>query len=90
MPRSANAPIAAQMMPGILRATGSGRQQHRVGTTVERLVDGELVVAHHLGLGAELAEVLDEVVDEAVVAVDHQDAGHGHSLAAPPTPCRTR
>ena len=34
----------------------------------------DLVVAQHLALGAELVEVLDEVEDEAVVVVDHEDA----------------
>jgi hypothetical protein len=31
-----------------------------------------VVVAHDLQLGAQLAEVLDEVVGEAVVVVEHE------------------
>ena len=76
--------------PGVLGAAGAGRQQHGVGPAIERLVDGQLVVADHLRLGAELAEVLHEVVDEAVVAVDHQHPRPSpRSLAATTSACRT-
>ena len=37
------------------------------------------VVAHHLGLGAQLAQVLDEVEGERVVVVDHEGAHLGQS-----------
>src|SRR4030095_9119269 len=44
------------------------------------LVERDGVVAPHGDLGAELREVLYEVVSEGVVVVDHQDARH-HSRA---------
>ena len=42
---------------------------------VERVEFARLhgIVAAHLDLGAELGQVLHEVVDEAVVVVDHQN-----------------
>ena len=44
----------------------------------DELGHGPLVVSEHQGLGSELSQVLHEVVDEAVVVVDHQHAGrHG-------------
>ena len=63
---------------GVLGATGAGRHEHGVGRQVDCLVEGQLVVAVHERLGPQLAQVLDEVVDEAVVVVDDQDPGsHG-------------
>jgi hypothetical protein len=36
------------------------------------------------GLGPQLTEILDEVVDERVVVVDHQDPGaHGRTRLLP-------
>jgi hypothetical protein len=49
----------------------------------DRLVDGQLIVAHHDRLGAEFTEVLHQVVDETVVAVDDENAGHDPSMDAP-------
>src|SRR4051794_37002790 len=62
--------------PGILRATGSRREQDAVDAEVQRIVRGELVVASYENLGTELGEVVDEVEDEAVVVVDDQDSCH--------------
>ena len=62
-----------------LGSARTGRQQDAVGCERHRLGDGHLVVAHHDRVGAELAEVLDEVVDEAVIAVDDEHA-HRRSL----------
>ena len=58
--------------PARLRAPRARREQDGIGLEGHRLVDAELVVAHHHRVGPELAQVLHEVVDEAVVAVDHQ------------------
>ena len=74
MPRSANARIAAQMMPASSGRPGPGRQQHRVGRRASASSTVSSSLRTHLWLGAELAEVLHEVVDEAVVAVDHENA----------------
>ena len=52
---------------------GPARSSTRVRPSARRPVEVDLVVAHHDRLGAELAEVLDEVVDEAVVVVDDDD-----------------
>ena len=56
----------------------AGARRHEQGGGPERPYAGDVdgVVADHDRLGAELAEVLDEVVDEAVVVVDdrHLDA----------------
>src|SRR5436189_101637 len=41
-----------------------------------RLVDSHLVVAKHRRLGAELGHVLDQVVGEGVVVVDHRELRH--------------
>ena len=60
---------------GVLGPAGTGRDEHRVGREGAQLVEREGVVAVHLGLGTELTEVLDEVVDERVVVVDHEDPG---------------
>ena len=43
-------------------------------------VNGELIVAHDNGVGTKLTEILHDVVDKAVVAVDHQNACHALSL----------
>ena len=90
MPRSAKAGMAAQMMPASSGRPGPGDSSTASGASVERLVDGELVVADDHRVGAQLAEVLDEVVDEAVVAVDHENPRSSHpdsvdsSPVAPP------
>ncbi len=64
-------------MPASFGVHGPGETTTRSGCAREQLVDGGLVVAHDVELGAELAEVLHEVVRERVVVVDHQDAPHG-------------
>src|SRR3989344_1891704 len=51
---------------------GTGREHQAVGLHGGDLVEGDLVVAHHLDLFAQFAEVLHQVEGEAVVVVDHQ------------------
>ena len=63
-----------------LGAPGSGRQQHTVGSETDRLADREPIVAVHDRVGAQLTEILHEVVDEAVVRVDHEDARHAATI----------
>ena len=60
--------------PGVAGSAGPGRQQDRVGPDVERLPDAQLVIAVHDWFRAEFPEVLNEVVDEAVVVVDDEHA----------------
>src|SRR5215212_8666872 len=55
------------------------RDDHAVPLALEQLADGRRVVAHGLDLRPQLTQVLDEVVGEGVVVVDHEDARHGHS-----------
>src|SRR4051794_29235661 len=76
---------------GLVRRARPGRDDHAVEALLEQLVDLRRVVAHGHRLGPQLAQVLDEVVGERVVVVDHQ-APHGHppggaaSSTARPTP----
>ena len=74
--------------PGVLRPARAGRDEHRVRLERPHLVEAHRVVAVDDGLGAELTEVLDEVVDERVVVVDHQHPGahDGDATGAGPTP----
>src|SRR5690348_3629995 len=53
-----------------------------------QLVHGDLVIAEHLRLGAELGHVLDEVVGEGVVVVDHREAHLAVHGATSPPPSR--
>ena len=51
------------------------REDHAVRPLRADPLDRDLVVAEHLELRAELAEVLDEVERERIVVVDDEDAG---------------
>ena len=66
---------------GVGGRAGTGRDEHAaVGRDrARRVVDR--VGLDEIGLGAELVEIPDEGVDEAVVVVDHED---GRELIAPP------
>ena len=64
--------------PGLVRGARPRRDDHPVIATEQQLLDRRVVVAHDLELGAELAQVLDEVVGEAVVVVDDEDP-HGQA-----------
>ena len=73
---------------GVLRPARARRDEDGVGGEGLDAVEGEGVVAVHDRLGAELPEVLDQVVDERVVVVDHQHAGahRGEANGALPAP----
>src|SRR5437867_6405696 len=58
---------------GLARRAGTRRDDDRVGTERLDLVESDGVVAPHVDLGAELAEVLDEVVGERIVVIHHQE-----------------
>src|SRR3954452_6135291 len=58
----------------LVRRARSRRYHRAVRRALDQLLDRGHVVAHHLGLRPQLAEVLDEVVGERVVVVEHQDA----------------
>ena len=59
-------------MPASFGVQGPGEMQMRSGLERLDLVDGDHVVAQHLHLRAELAEVLDEVVGEGVVVIEDE------------------
>src|SRR5215210_3297712 len=63
----------------LVRRAGARRDHRAVPGALEQLLDGDGVVADHVQLRAQLAEVLDEVVGERVVVVDDEDARHAQS-----------
>src|SRR3954467_6486068 len=63
---------------GLVGRARPGRDDDAVEAALEQLVDARAVVAHDLELAPQLAQVLDEVVGERVVVVDHEDL-HGQS-----------
>ena len=64
--------ISGTEMPASFGVHGPGEMT--MCSRIQRLdvVERDLVVAHDLHVRAELAQVLDEVLGEAVVVVDHQ------------------
>jgi len=60
---------------GLVRRAGAGRQEHALRLQAERLGHAHRVVAVDDGLRPQLVQVVDEVVGEAVVVIDHQDHG---------------
>src|SRR5215210_6417811 len=77
-PRSPKARMASFDTPA--SSARAGGDEHGVGDEGLELGQRHLVVSVHDGLGAQLPQVLHEVVDERVVVVDHQHAGRGHDL----------
>ena len=61
---------------GVLRPAGPGRDHYPHRRQVLDVVEGQCIVAADYGVSAELAQVLDEVIDERVVVVDYQ---HGRA-----------
>src|SRR5919205_3443609 len=64
--------------PGLVGRARPGRDDDAVEAAPEQIVHGGAVVAHHLEVAAQLAQILDEVVGERVVVVDDQHP-HGQS-----------
>ena len=69
---SAAAAISARQMPASFGVQGPGESRIAEGLQRHRRLDVDLVVAADDGLGAELAQIVEEVVGEAVVVVDQQ------------------
>src|SRR4051812_27263712 len=69
----------------VRRLPGPGRDDHAVRPPRHELIGAGGVVAHHLQLGPELAQVLDEVVGERVVVVEDEDP-HGVPPRLTPSP----
>ena len=57
---------------GLVGGAGTGGKDDALGRQGLDLFHAQFVVAHHLDLGLELAEVLHQVVGEGVVVIDHQ------------------
>src|SRR6476469_3068045 len=72
--RDRAAPLADRLDtdPRFGRCTGSGRDHHAGHAHATDVIDGDLVVALHDRLLAELAQVLNEVVRERVVVVEDE------------------
>ena len=58
--------------PGFVRIAGTGRYDDSCRCEFLDLGRRNLVIAMHAHVGAELAEILDEVVGKRIVVVDHQ------------------
>ena len=78
MPASGKRRITSTDTPASFGVHGPGETITRSGRRAEQVVRRLDVVAHDLDLRAELAQVLDEVVGERVVVVDHEHV-HGHA-----------
>ena len=62
--------ISSRQMPASLGVQGPGESTMRLGFIVDDIGDADLVVAEDLAGRTELAQVVDEVVGEAVVVID--------------------
>lgn len=58
--------------PGLARRARARGDDDALGLEGFDLGDGHFIVANDLDLGAQLAQVLDDVVGKGVVVVDHQ------------------
>ena len=69
----ASARTSSRLIPASSGVPGPGEITMRSGRSASASSTLERVVAHHLHLGAQLAQVLDEVEGERVVVVDEED-----------------
>ena len=60
---------------GLFGRARSGRQHDRRWRELANLVDADRVIPSHDDFRAQFAEILDEVVREGVVVVDHEKHG---------------
>jgi hypothetical protein len=58
---------------GLVRRAGTRRNDNGFRLKLLYLLAGNLIIANHLYLPAQFAQVLDQVVGERIVVVDHQD-----------------
>ena len=58
---------------GLVRRAGARRDDDSLGLQGLHFVDGDLVVASHLNLCAQFADVLDQVVGERIVVVEYEN-----------------
>ncbi len=67
--------MTSRLMPASLGVQGPGEITMCDGARVGDLRGRDLVVAHDANVLPHLAQVLDQVVGEGVVVVDHQQHG---------------
>src|SRR5438876_7824529 len=67
---------------GVARDTRAGRNDDEIWGKVTRAIDGDRVVAHDRYVGAQLAQVLVQVVSKAVVVIDQQHARWAHATTS--------
>ena len=85
--------VAAMILAGCAtdRATDEARRDpaklYALGREALDGVHADLVVAHDLHLGAQLAQVLHHVPGEGIVVVDHQDHNRPIGLISLINPC---
>src|ERR1700724_217261 len=65
------------------RCPGPGREHSRNGVQIRNLLERDLVVAVDNNLLAQLTQVLNEVVGEGIVVVDHQHDVAGIHVSPP-------
>src|SRR5690606_13623269 len=58
--------------PSLVGRAGAGGDDYAFGLQRFDLGHAQLIVAHHLDLGTQLAEVLHQIPGEGIVVVDHQ------------------
>ena len=83
-PKARMASIDTPTSPGSSGLPGTRRHEHGVGLERAQLVERDRVVAVDDRLGAELPEVLHEVVDERVVVVDDEHPHRGNATGPGP------
>ena len=77
----ASSAMASQAHPAVLGPSRPRRDEHGVGPLRPDAGHVDGVVAEHDRVGPELAQLLDQVVDEGVVVVDDQHPGsHGPTI----------
>ena len=78
--------------PGLRGGAGARGDDQPIRPALQQLAHLRPVVSDHVGLGSKLAQVLDEVVGERVIVVDHKDAhaqGQSGCFAASSTAANT-
>ncbi len=64
--------MASREMPASVGVHGPGETTMRSGFRASISATGQLIVAHDLDFGTELAQVLHNVVGKGIVVIDHQ------------------
>ena len=73
--RPAPCASSSRQMPASFGVHGPGDRITAFGFFFSASRDAERIIAHDFGAHAEILDVMDEVVDEAVVIIDDEDHG---------------